>query len=305
MTTLTVGICAYNEGWNIGNLLYNILYLQAIPRDAEVIVICSGCTDNTADVVQEFACKDSRVRLIEEPERVGKAASVNKILSQARGDYIIFISADVIPTTSCLMSLARAMGDPRVGLACAKPEPVQRGKTLIRGIVGTLWGFHNWQLEKLNHLGVLMHASELFCIRRGIVKRIPSGIINDDAFIAVSARTAGYKIKYVPNSRVAVLGPQTIGDYLKQRRRIIVGHYQVRKATGRFSQYVFYSLLARPKTTLRILTGYFAGTHRIASGVIAGLIEIIANLLALADLIRGKSYAVWSISTTTKTAKEI
>lgn len=305
MTALTVGICAYNEEWNIGSLLDNILRAQGISKNSEVIVVCSGCIDDTARIVRKIALNDKRVRLIEEPDRLGKAAAVSRILSKARGDYIVFISADVTPKPGCLMSLVTAMDDPKIGIACGKPEPVSRGKTLVRGIVGTLWGFHNWQLEKLNHFGTLMHASELFCIRRGIVNRIPNGMINDDAFIAVATKSAGYMIKYVPESRVEVFGPQTIGDYVKQRRRIIVGHYQVRKATGKFSQYLFYSLLARPRLTLNILMEYFAGTHTVRSGITAGLIEVIANLLALGDLIRGKSHAVWSISTTTKTAKEI
>ena len=57
--------------------------------------------------------------------------------------------------------------------------------------------------------------------------------------------------------------------------------------------------------TLKILTDYFAKTRRIGSGIVVGLIEIMANLLALCDLMRGKSYSVWSISTTTKTEKEL
>jgi cellulose synthase/poly-beta-1,6-N-acetylglucosamine synthase-like glycosyltransferase len=243
--------------------------------------------------------------LIEEPERLGKAAAVNRILSMARGDKVIFISADVKPEPNCLTSLVTAMKDPIVGISCGRPEPVQRGRMLVKGIVRTLWGFHNWQLKKLNHAGLLMHASEVFCIRRGIVSKIPRGIVNDDAFLAVAARNSGYKIKYVTDSRVHVFGPQTIHDYIKQRRRIIVGNYQVRKATGKFSQYLFYSLLVRPRLTLSILTGYFARTNEMGYGIAAGLIEIIANMLAVWDVMRGRSYAIWSISATTKTAKEL
>ena len=134
---------------------------------------------------------DPRVRLIEESERLGKAAAVNRILSEARGDQIVFISADVRPEPDCLMSLVRTMKDPNIGIACGRPEPVQRGGTLIRRVVATLWGFHNWHSAKLNHAGVLMHASEVFCFRRGIVSMVPKGIVNDDAFLAGSPRKAG------------------------------------------------------------------------------------------------------------------
>jgi len=302
LVSITIGICAYNEGWNIGNLLDNVLHQQGIPPDAEVITVCSGCKDNTPNVVRNFEQRDPRVRLIEEPVRLGKAAAVSRILSEARGDQIIFVSADVTPEPDCLMSLVRTMADPKVGISCGRPEPIQRGRRLVSAIVKTLWGFHNWQLEKLNHAGLLMHASEVFCIRRGIVKQIPRTIVNDDAYLAVKAKSHGYRIKYLRNSQVQVFGPQTIGDYLKQRRRIIAGHYQVRSATGKFSQYLFYSLISRPNLTLKLLTGYFAARREFAGLAAAALIEVVANLLAVSDMIRRKSYAIWSISTTTKTA---
>ena len=305
MTSITIGICAYNEEWNIGELLSNILNTQKIPSDAEIIAVCSGCKDRTPEIVREFARKDSRVRLIEEPKRLGKAAAVNKVLANAKGEQIVLISADVIPRENCIMSLAATMEDSRVGIACGKPEPIRRGGTLVKGLVETLWGFHNWQLERLNHAGVLMHASEVFSIRSGIVKQIPRGLVNDDAFLAVSAKYKGYRIKYVPDSEVKVFGPQTISDYLKQRRRIIAGHYQVHSATGHFSQYLFYSLLASPRLTIGTLAEYFAKTKKVTAGLATALIEVTANILALSDVVRGKSHAVWAISSTTKTRTEI
>jgi biofilm PGA synthesis N-glycosyltransferase PgaC len=305
LTSSTIAICAHNEEWNIGELLSNILDVQQIPQDAEVIAVCSGCTDKTPEVVRDFARKDPRVKLIEEPRRLGKATAVNRVLSEAKGENIVLISADVIPRPGCMKGLIEAMVDERVGITCGKPEPVQRGRKLIRELVGTLWGFHNWQLEKLNHAGMLMHASEVFCIRKGIVKSIPKDMVNDDAFLAVAAKKAGYLIKYVPESEVRIFGPQTIPDYVRQRRRIIAGHYQVRLATGQFSQYLLYSLLVRPTLTLRTLVQYVAAKREITGLVVTQFVELTSNLLALFDSFRGKSHTIWSISSTTKTAAEI
>lgn len=135
MTSLTVGICAYNEEWNIAELLANLTEIQRLPRNSEIITVCSGCTDRTPQVVKGFARKDRRIRLIEEPKRFGKAVALNKILSQARGEQIVVISADVIPREDCIMSLVRSMSDQRVGIACGRPEPIRRGRKLLRGLV--------------------------------------------------------------------------------------------------------------------------------------------------------------------------
>jgi len=286
-------------------LLSNITLEQGIPMDSEVIVVCSGCHDSTPEIVREFATLDPRVRLIEESVRLGKASAVNLILSKAKGEFIIFVSADVVPQPGCIVALLGPMTNRSVGISCGQPVPVARGRPLIRGVVDTLWGFHNWQLEKLNDAGLLMHASEVFCLRNGIVTNIPPDLVNDDAYIAVRTKNLGYSIKYAPRSQVGVSGPQTVGDYIRQRRRIIAGHYQVHDQTGHFSQFLFYSVVVRPVVTFRILVEYFALHGSIQSGIATALLELAANLLAGIDRVRGKSHAIWDISTSTKTAREL
>ena len=78
-----MGICAHNEALNIGKLLNNILTKQKLPAESEVLVVCSGCTDQTVEIVKEFHNKDSRIKPIVEKERKGKASAVNQILSKA------------------------------------------------------------------------------------------------------------------------------------------------------------------------------------------------------------------------------
>ena len=56
----------------------------------------------------------------------------------------------------------------------------------------------------LNDAGLAGHASEVFCVRRGIVHKIPSEIVNDDAYIAVTAKKKGWLIKYEPRASVFI-----------------------------------------------------------------------------------------------------
>ena len=289
----------------MGQLLSNITDRQNLPCDAEIIVVCSGCHDNTSRIVEQVAERDSRVRLIEEPARLGKAHAVNRILSEAKGNNIIFLSADVTPKPNCLMALVNAMDNPAIGISCGKPSPIRRGSALMRGVIENLWGFHNWQLEQLNHRGILMHASEVFCIRTGLVHGIPENMVNDDAYLAVATKNRGYKIKFVSDSQVDVYGPQTFSDYLKQRRRIIAGHYQIHQTTGSFSSYILYTIFVRPRLTATLLVEYLATTHQIKNVLVLASVEVIANCVAALDVVRRKSYSVWSICHTTKTSQEL
>src|SRR4030067_1952908 len=102
---ITVGICAYNEDMNIGKLLNNILNRQDLPPDSEVMVVCSGCTDGTVPLVQEYSKQDSRVHVYVETERKGKASAINHILQTAKGNTILFISADTFPNDGCFRKL--------------------------------------------------------------------------------------------------------------------------------------------------------------------------------------------------------
>ena len=65
---LSVGIPAYNEEANIGRLLKALLN-QELPRWLkleEIVVVASGCTDRTEDIVRSFEEQDERVKLVVE-----------------------------------------------------------------------------------------------------------------------------------------------------------------------------------------------------------------------------------------------
>jgi cellulose synthase/poly-beta-1,6-N-acetylglucosamine synthase-like glycosyltransferase len=93
---VTVGICAYNEDKNIGQLLED-LSQQELPEEHEVLIVCSGCTDKTVKIAQEHAKQDRRIRVLVEEERKGKASAVNRIIENAKGTIILFVSADTLP----------------------------------------------------------------------------------------------------------------------------------------------------------------------------------------------------------------
>lgn len=63
-------------------------------RDFELIVVDDGCTDSTMDIVHSF--NDSRLRTVRNPGNIGLAASLNKALALAGGQYIGRMDADDI-----------------------------------------------------------------------------------------------------------------------------------------------------------------------------------------------------------------
>jgi poly-beta-1,6-N-acetyl-D-glucosamine synthase len=295
-----VGICAYNEEKNIGSLLNNVLFEQALPVDSEVLVVCSGCTDNTASIVQEFAEKDSRLKVHVEEKRNGKASAINYILSHATGDVIIFISADTLPKKGSFSRLTAKVQKPNVGIVCGNPLPVNPPTSLIGRIVKLLWSFHGHVFEQLNDSGLARHATELFCIRKGIIDRIPAETVNDDAYLAVETKKKGWFIKFDAQSQVLISGPSTFQEYFQQRRRIIFGHFQIKKLTGESSQYLVHLLPLHPLQTLKLSLWLFAKYDPVTLFAFL-FMEFLVNVFAIGDVVARRDYFRWRALPSTKT----
>jgi glycosyltransferase involved in cell wall biosynthesis len=89
--TVSVIIPLYNQQRYIGEALQSVLQ-QTFP-DWECIIINDGSTDDSR--ARALACMqhDSRIRLIDQPNR-GLSAARNRGLAEARGRYIQFLDAD-------------------------------------------------------------------------------------------------------------------------------------------------------------------------------------------------------------------
>ena len=87
---------AYNEAERLGSSLVRMLaYIAESKWAAEIIVVNDGSRDRTAEVVNEFACSNPIVRLIENPGNRGKGYSVRNGMLSAAGQFLLFTDADL------------------------------------------------------------------------------------------------------------------------------------------------------------------------------------------------------------------
>ena len=94
---ISVLIPARNEVANIGNLLDDLR--RQSYTNMEILVFDDESTDGTADTAQQKMVLDSRIRIITsnglEPGWVGKNFGCHTLAQQARGEYYLFLDADV------------------------------------------------------------------------------------------------------------------------------------------------------------------------------------------------------------------
>jgi glycosyltransferase involved in cell wall biosynthesis len=66
----SIGVMAYNEEANIGGTLEALVSQRTAKVTlSEIVVVASGCTDRTASIVQDWAKRDARIRLIVQSKR--------------------------------------------------------------------------------------------------------------------------------------------------------------------------------------------------------------------------------------------
>lgn len=88
---ISVIIPVYNTAKYLEKCLNSIL-CQTL-SDIEVICINDGSTDNSLSILEEYAKKDDRIKIINQ-ENSGQSVARNKGLDVAKGNYIYFVDSD-------------------------------------------------------------------------------------------------------------------------------------------------------------------------------------------------------------------
>lgn len=296
---VSVGICCYNEEKNVGQLLENILTEQGLTQNDEILVICSGCTDSTPEIVREFCDKDKRIKLIMEPTRNGKAPALNILLNTYLGDFFIHLDADHLPSHGAFQLLMKNFDDENVGAVSGCQIPF-RGDKFIDKIGEVTWGLHNETQRYCNDKKIAQHlGGVLFAIRRGICDCVPEDVVNDDAYMGVECVRKGYVIRFEESALAHFFAPRTMRDYIIQRRRVVYGHLKVGKQTG-ISPMVLEMCPLKHK--VKIIYHWTTKNWQLLPFFISALaLELYVNTLARLDYLKvDNPHKIWKIAESTK-----
>ena len=287
---ISIGVMAYNEEKLIGQCL-SALQNQKLSSGSidEIIVVSSGSTDRTNEIVEKFARNDSRIRLIVQPQRLGKASAINEFLQVAKGDIVIVESADTIASEQAVEELIRPFKNKEIGMVGAHPVPVNKPNRFVGYCVHKLWELHHYMASAQPKCGEMVAF-------RNIVSRIPKYTAVDEAAIEAIISKAGLKLAYAPKAIVHNKGPETIRDFFKQRRRIASGHRHLYALFG----YRVTSLNTKTIIKLVLQTQRWNPRDIFYTGLLV-FIETLARFLGMLDFyLRDKNPFIWDISLSTK-----
>jgi glycosyltransferase involved in cell wall biosynthesis len=200
-----IGRCltALTSGYEVGEL--------------EVLVVCNGCSDDTAEIARQFG---PPVRVLE-TEVPSKTNALNLGDDAALGFPRVYMDADVVIDLASLRQLAGALVNGSV-LACA-PKPLSvfgpNASWSVRAFY-RLW-------MALPHIQDGMIAAGVYAISEAGRRRFEKfpDIIADDGYV---------RLLFEPHERLLVEGaisevrePLTLGDLLKIKTRSRLGEMQL------------------------------------------------------------------------------
>lgn len=214
----SIVIPAYNEGAVIERCLTTML-ADAKPGELEIVVVCNGCKDDTADRARKFA---DRVKVVETP--VGsKIGALNLGDDHVSSFPRFYVDADVQLTAAAIREVAGLLGDDSPILVAAPRAIVawEDRPLLVRSFYRVWTSLPYFQK---NMIGSGVYAFS----RRGRARfdRFPD-IISDDEFARLVA--APHERRASERATFTIHPPRTIAGVLAINTRARAGNYELRQ----------------------------------------------------------------------------
>lgn len=245
--TISFIVAAYNEKDCIRDKIHNSLD-QDYPGDKiEFIFITDGSTDETPRIASEFpqptpgsariTPASPRIIALHEPERRGKSAAINRAVSHAHNEILIFSDANTILNREAVGNIARHYRDPQVGGVAGEKKVLSASNTPHSGITshtdevgeseGLYWKYESFlKRQDSAFYSVVGAAGELFSLRTNLYQPLPHNIILDDFVLSLRVAGKGFRIRYEPNAYAMELPSFSIADEQKRKIRIAAGGFQ-------------------------------------------------------------------------------
>jgi chlorobactene glucosyltransferase len=210
---ISIVVPARNEAANVERCVRSLL-AQDYPN-LEVIAIDDGSTDATPAILAQLAATDSRLRVVRggqlPPGWTGKSHAVHVGVQSARGDWLLFVDADVILAPSAVSAAYLAARRHRVALLSlwAGQELVSFWECVLQPvIVGMNQATDPFQRgNSARHPETAFANGQFILVERGAYERIGGHTavrdeVVEDQMLARHFKRAGYPIMMLDGTRV-------------------------------------------------------------------------------------------------------
>lgn len=214
----SIVIPAHNEASVLGRLLDSLLADSDSQDDTDIVVVCNGCTDDTARIA---AARGPRVRVVEIPVP-SKHAALRAGDDHALGFPRLYVDADVVLTGADVRALTAPLDDDTSGILATAPQrriPLAACAWRVRAY------YQVWQ--RLPAVREGLFGRGVIAVSKAGQARIAAlpPLMADD--LAASLAFAPHERLVVGDAQVVVHPPRTWRDLIRRRIRATVSTAQV------------------------------------------------------------------------------
>jgi len=214
MEKFSILIPSYREKERLYNLVQTILQDNLRSQVEKIVVV-------TPDKNPRLP-KHKKIFLIREKSRRGKYYAIRLGLKLIKTKIVVMISSDLNMRKNFLQYLLSHFKDTKVGLVVGKPIADKNSR--IYAFSQIIWELH--------HLLCLREPKGTeICAFRKIFDYFPK-ISADEVFIEYKIKKAGFSIIYEPRAYGYTRIPNSLVQFLEQRKRCFIGHLFIWKKYG-------------------------------------------------------------------------
>ena len=217
---VSVIVAAYNEERHMQAKLQSLIAANYPGQLRQIIIASDGSSDATVSLARQFAetHPEEDILVLDLP-RGGKSEALNRAVTEATGDILVFSDADTLWEPDTLAQLIEPFADLRVGAVAGNVAIHSSGQSLALG--DRLYrAYESWLRRLESRTGCMASADGgLQALRRELFQPVPRDV-TDDFFLTTCASVAGRHIQFAENARVLDTGVETAGNQFRRRHRI-------------------------------------------------------------------------------------
>jgi len=230
---LSIVIPVYNEEKRIHASLSKVVdYIKkkGFSEKTEIIVVNDGSLDNTVSIVNHFKKDYNFIKLVDYKNNKGKGCAVKKGVLSAKGNYILFMDADLSTPLEEIDKVIWPLNrgyDLSIGSRSLKNSNIIRHQPKYRRIMGKLFNI-------LVRLFLIKNIRDTQCgfkcftkeTAREIFSQIKINGFSFDVEILYLAQKKGYRIKEIPVKWYNF--PESKVGVFKDPIKMLIGIFKIR-----------------------------------------------------------------------------
>ncbi|WP_405813779.1 glycosyltransferase family 2 protein [Streptomyces sp. NBC_01390] len=271
----SIVIPAHNEARVIGRLL-DSLVADSPEDETDIVVVCNGCTDDTAKIAAAYG---PRVRVVEIPTP-SKHAALRAGDDHARGFPRLYVDADVVLTGTDVRALTEPLDDDTSAVLATAPDR----RIPLAGCA--------WRVRAYYRVWQQLPAVREGLFGRGVIAVSKAGHTRIAALPPLMADDLAASLAFGPQERLVVDGagvvvhpPRTWRDLMKRRVRAAVSTAQVEQHQGPEE--------ASARTSVADLKALVRRDPKLLPSVVVFLAAAVAARRGARKAIRAQDFGTW------------